>query len=117
MLLRNKKVKEMGDFINKHKLGLVLGLFFAAIHAVWVLCVALMSGLMQRSLDWIVSLHFLKPFYVLTPFRAFSAVLLVVVAFIVGYVVGWLFAALWNVVKVKKVRESVSPRTKVRGLN
>jgi hypothetical protein len=80
--------------LTPHRVGLVLGGIVAAFHLLWSVLVAL--GLAQFTIDWIFRLHFIQPPYTVGPFSLTLAVGLVVITFIVGYVVGWLFAFLWN---------------------
>jgi len=82
--------------INKNRAGLVGGILAAVIHAVWALVVVL--GIAQIFLDWIFPLHFLNSVYSITSFSIVSALLLVVMGFVGGYVSGWLFAAVVNLV-------------------
>jgi len=86
--------------IKGHKPALVVGLFVAAIHAIWVICVAL--GVGQIYLDWIFPLHLIANPYTVLGFNFLNALLLIIVAFVCGYVVTWLFVWLWNIVKIKK---------------
>ena len=82
--------------LNKNKTGLALGTFIALMHAVWSLFVAVIPAQLQNFLDWIFVLHHIKPMYVLLPFNIANAILLVVLTFVVGYVFGYGFAAVWN---------------------
>jgi hypothetical protein len=82
-----------------NKPALVVGLFVAAMHIIWVLSVAM--GIGQTYLDWIFPLHLISnPFSVLS-FNLGSAILLPVVAFVVSYLATLLFVWLWKKVKVK----------------
>lgn len=80
--------------MNKNALGLTLGFFAAIIHAVWVILVGV--GIGQNIINLIFPLHFLNVVYQVTTFNVTTAILLVVMAFIGGFVMGWIFAALWN---------------------
>jgi len=79
--------------MNKNKVGLALGLFFAVMHAVWLLAIAIMPVALQKSLDWLWNLHALNPVWVInTAFLSWAnAIMLVIVTFIVGYILGWVF--------------------------
>ena len=81
--------------LNQNKVGLTCGLFYVLCHIGWVLMVAV--GIAKPLLDWILALHFIVMDYSINAFQVMPAVLLVVIAFASGYVMGWLFAALWNV--------------------
>lgn len=80
--------------LNKATTGLVVGLFLAIVHAVWAVLVAL--GAAQGLIDWYTGMHMLINPYVVSEFSFGTAVGLVVIVFIVGYILGWVFAALWN---------------------
>jgi len=82
--------------LNNSKTGLVLGLFFAIVHAVWALLVLIIPANLQNFIDWAFKLHFLEPIYTITSFNLVNAVLLLIVTFVCGYVLGWVFAAVWN---------------------
>lgn len=80
--------------VNKHSLGLAFGLFFGLAHLAWSILVAINWA--QPLMDWILGLHFMQLSYSITPFGFGTALLLVAVTFAVGYVFGFLLAALWN---------------------
>lgn len=80
-----------------HTLGLALGGLFGLFHASWALLVAL--GVAQPLIDWILRMHMIEPFYRILPFNLITAILLVVMTSLVGYVVGWVGGTLWVVVE------------------
>ena len=80
--------------INPIKAGLALGAVMALIHASWALIVAV--GLAQRLVDIIFWLHFVQPLYIILPFDIVTALMLVGLAAISGFVVGLIFAMFWN---------------------
>jgi uncharacterized membrane protein len=80
--------------LSKAKTGLVLGLFFAVVHAVWAILVAL--GVAQGLLDWVFKMHMIENPYIISDFGFGTAVGPVIMTFVVGYIFGWVFAALWN---------------------
>ncbi len=81
------------EMINKNKLGIAVGLFAALCHLVWILAVAL--GV-QKFVNWILLLHSIQLDFVLTNVVFLNAILLIILAFIGGYVMGWVFAAILN---------------------
>lgn len=87
---------------DKNKTGITWGLFFAVLHAVWALMVAVIPNALQSSLDWIFKVHFLERIWILTPFNFVDAILLVIVTFVFGYVFGWIFAWADNLHHKKK---------------
>ena len=80
--------------INRNIAGLVVGALFGGWHLLWSLLVAL--GWAQSLIDFIFWIHFIKPIYVIQPFSILLASTLVVVTAIIGYVIGNIFAMLWN---------------------
>ncbi len=81
-----------GNMIDKNKTGLALGLFFAIVHAIWALSVALMPNTLQSFLDWIFNLHSLEPVWILISFNLLNSLFLIGVTFVSGYLFGWVFA-------------------------
>lgn len=86
--------KKMVDKINANKLGLTFGLFVAIWHALWALLVGI--GVAQNALDWVLPLHFFSFTFSILAFSWTNAIILIIAAFVGGYVMGWLFAELWN---------------------
>jgi len=80
--------------LNKHKTGLVLGTVMGLWHLTWSLLVVL--GLAQPFLNFIFKLHFIQPPYTVVGFNLVFAVELIIVTFILGYIVGWVFGLIWN---------------------
>ncbi len=78
--------------MNKNAVGLGLGLFAALVHLVWVILVA--TDLAGKWLDFVTGMHFVKLSYAIDPINWIKAIGLIVLAFVVGYVVGWLATAL-----------------------
>lgn len=81
---------------NKNKIGLIVGLFFAVVHAIWAFFVAVMPSSLQSFLNWVFVLHSLHPYWIITAFNFLNALFLLVVTFIFGYLFGYLFAGIWN---------------------
>jgi len=88
--------------LDKNKIGLALGLFMAVAHAVWALLVAIIPGPLQSSLNLIMDLHFIVPYWTIKSFDFFSAIGLVIVTFVLGYIFGWVFAWAHTVVHKNK---------------
>lgn len=86
--------------VNPHKLGLAIGALLGLIHLTWSLLVA--TGLAQTYMDWIFKLHFITPVYQVGPFDLMTAITLVAVTAILGYIIGWVGANVWNYVAKKK---------------
>ena len=80
--------------INPINGGLVLGAIIDLWHLTWSLLVA--AGWAQSVIDFVFWMHFIKPVYVIQPFNLGTATVLVVVTAVIGFVVGSVFAVLWN---------------------
>lgn len=80
--------------MNKHKVALVLGSFTGLIHLVWGVLVAV--GFAQPLINFIYKLHSLSNPPVVMSFDLGRSVGLVVVTFLAGYFVGYVFAILWH---------------------
>lgn len=80
--------------LNPNKVALTLALLAGGGHLGWSILVAL--GLAQGLLDFIFSLHMIANPYQVTGFDIMKAGTLVVITFAVGYVVGYIFAHVWN---------------------
>ena len=88
--------------MNKNKAGLVGGIFLGAAHLVWALAIAISPSLMQSLLDFIFRVHFISNGWQLSAFNFVEAVFLVVITFLVGYIIGWLFALVVELTYKKK---------------
>ncbi len=86
----------MKEGLDKNRAGLTLGIFFMLLHSLWVLMVAVSAQFLQGSLDWVFKIHFLKPVWFITTFHLGNAFLLVIMTFVCGYAIGWVFTAIWN---------------------
>jgi hypothetical protein len=80
--------------LNKHRVGLTLGVTCAIVHLIWVIIIGLGYG--QRALDWVMGVHFIATPTMVGHFRIITAIGLVVAAFVGGYIIGWLFSTVWN---------------------
>jgi hypothetical protein len=93
----------MGSRISVGKAGLVLGAVVGGWHLCWSILVAL--GWAQRFVDFVFWVHFIKPIYVIEPFVLMRAAILLAVTAAFGFVIGAVFAWLWNA--VHKARRAV----------
>jgi hypothetical protein len=80
--------------INPLKSGVTLGALLGGYHFCWSLLVAL--GWAQPLIDFVLWMHFIQPVFVIRPFSLPAAAALIVFTFIVGFVLAFLFAVLWN---------------------
>jgi hypothetical protein len=85
--------------LDKNKVGITLAVFGGAAHALWAIAVAV--GLGQWFFDFILPMHFLQNVYSVMAFNITTALMLVVMATVCCFIMGWLFAALWNFVDKK----------------
>ncbi|MEK6873721.1 MAG: hypothetical protein AABW91_02655 [Nanoarchaeota archaeon] len=88
--------------MNKNKAGLVGGIFLGVAHLLWALAIAVSPSLMQSCLDFIFRVHFISNGWKLSAFNIIDAVLLVVITFVIGYILGWLFALIVELTYKKK---------------
>ena len=80
--------------MSTHGTGMTLGSFAALVHLVWLIFVGI--GIAKPFADWMMSLHMMQCTWSILPFTLGTAILLLVVAFVIGYIFGWVFASLWN---------------------
>lgn len=86
--------------MHKNSWGLILGTFIGGFHLIWAVLVA--TGLAQPLLDFIYFLHLLNNPFVVQSFDALTALELVAFTFVVGYIIGWIIAFLWEKMHSKK---------------
>lgn len=79
---------------DKNKAGLVFGALLGGAHLVWSLLV--MLGVAQALLDFILWAHMIHLAIVIGPFDLTASVTLVVMTAIIGYVLGYIGAWVWN---------------------
>ena len=80
--------------VTPHSIGLVFGGVLAIFHTIWALCV--WAGIAQPFLDLIFMLHMIKPPYTVQPFDLATAITLVAITGIIGYLMGCIFGFLWK---------------------
>jgi hypothetical protein len=79
---------------NKHKVGLVGGALLGGLHLSWAILVA--TGFAQAIYDFILWAHMIHLAIVIGPFDVTAAVTLVIMTGIIGYVIGYAGAWVWN---------------------
>jgi len=84
----------MNARINIYKAGLVLGTVLGGSHLCWSILVVIRWA--QPIVDFVFWMHFIKPIYVIEPFEITRAAILIVVTAGFGFVVGSMFALVWN---------------------
>ena len=80
--------------LNNNKVGLAMGGLVALAHLAWSLMV--MFGWAKSWLNFVLGLHFLNNPFLVGSFSWGTALTLIIVTGIVGYVLGWVFAWIWN---------------------
>jgi hypothetical protein len=80
--------------LKAHTVGLALGTFAGVVHFVWSIIVGMGWG--QVVFDFVLSLHMIHSTTTVGPFDFGTAITLIVITAIVGYIVGNVFATIWN---------------------
>ena len=83
-----------GNRRGAKKLGLALGSFAALVHIVWVVLIAL--GWAQPLMDFVYKMHSMNNPFTVAPFDLGRSVGLIVIAFLMGNIIGNVFALVWN---------------------
>lgn len=84
----------MDHHIHTRKTALTVGAFVGFIHIIWSLFVAL--GWAQPIVNFALWAHMVSVPLVIGPFDLATSVTLIVVVSIIGYLVGYIFARIWN---------------------
>ena len=84
----------MAILLDEKQTALGFGCFMAIAHAFWSVLVA--AGMAQKLMNWIFGLHMLSMPMTVTAFNLMTAVMLIVVTFVIGAVFGYIFATVWN---------------------
>ena len=74
--------------------GLVVGAMMGGMHLFWSLMVA--AGWGQPIVNFIFWMYFIKPIDLIEPFELIRAISLVATTSIIGFMLGWTAARLWN---------------------
>ncbi|MFA5791451.1 MAG: hypothetical protein WC884_00215 [Candidatus Paceibacterota bacterium] len=80
--------------MNKNKVALVVGSFVGLVHLVWGIAIAF--GFAQPWINFVFNIHSLNNPFTLMSFDFMRSIGLIIVTFLVGYVVGYVFATIWN---------------------
>jgi len=80
--------------LNPWRTGFALGLFLGLWHLAWSMLVA--TGWAQSLLNFVLRIHFLQIAVSMAPFDLSLAVTLIAVTSLVGFLIGVIFAAIWN---------------------
>jgi len=91
----------MSKHLDVAKAGLALAAVVGGFHLGWAILVAL--GWAQPLIDFVFWMHFVKPVYVIEPFEVARAGMLVAMTAGMGFLMGSIFALVWNA--LHKARE------------
>lgn len=80
--------------LSVFKSGMALGIVVGLWHLTWATLVAF--GAAKPVLDYVLKLHFFEFSYALAPFNVTTAITLVAVTAGIGFLVGAIFAVIWN---------------------
>ena len=86
--------------LDKEHVALTLGSLFAAVSAVWAGIVY--AGFGQTFVNWMTGVHFMQAQVQVIPFNITTTVVLVLAKFIIGALLGYAFATIWNGLLNKK---------------
>jgi hypothetical protein len=84
----------MNNQINPKKAGFAVGGLLGGFHLAWAIVIAI--GWAQALLDFSLWVHMVSMPMTVQPFNLSTAVALVVVTWLIGYVLGSAFACIWN---------------------
>lgn len=82
------------NYLNPRKTGLALGKLLGSVHLVWAVLVAL--GWAQALVDFSQWAHMVSAPVVVGAFDLSAAMTVILVATLIGYVLGYVFATIWN---------------------
>ncbi|MBI5470676.1 hypothetical protein HY968_05185 [Candidatus Kaiserbacteria bacterium] len=80
--------------LNVQKTALTTAIFLGGFHIVWSLIVVLGWG--QSIYDFVLYAHMIHMPIVIGPFDLAAAAVLIIITAIIGYVIGYAFAYIWN---------------------
>ena len=90
----------MMEKMNPMKVGVLFGVVFGVVHLLWAILIATQYA--KPLMDWILKLHFISMPYSVMPINFMTAIMLVVVTTIIGYIFGVLFAWIYNMLYARK---------------
>jgi hypothetical protein len=86
--------------LNAKQTGMTLGLLFVLLDLVWIVLVGLGAG--QGVCNWLMSLYFTSNPFTVAGLSLTTVLASLVATFVFGFVIGWLFAKVWNWTGTKK---------------
>lgn len=82
--------------LKGHQVGFAVGSTAAIIHALWVATVGIMPEVAQKFVNFDIAVHFMNMPVTVREFSWGAGIALVLFAFCVGYILGRIFAAVYN---------------------
>lgn len=83
----------MAEKMKPRKVALALACLVVVWQLIWILMVAIGK---QPMLDWILGVHFLADGLKVANVTVGKAIVSLLIHFVAGYILGWLFATIWN---------------------
>lgn len=80
--------------LDTKKIAMTFGLLLGGWHLVWSILIFI--GVAQAVIDFVFWIHMLSVPIQVTAFTYTQSLLLIIVTFVIGYAVGWIFALVWN---------------------
>ncbi|MBA3859481.1 MAG: hypothetical protein C0507_21465 [Cyanobacteria bacterium PR.3.49] len=96
------KVVRETRLLNGMRTGITVAAVTAVWHAGWLVLVA--TNTAQHVSDALFRLHFIEPPYLVSPFHLDIALTLLVISSFGGFLIGYLFALIWNSLFLRKRR-------------
>ena len=82
------------NYLNPKKTGLALGKLMGGLHLMWTIVVALGWG--QELVNFSMWAHMVAVPVVVQPFDVSAAATVIVIATLIGGIIGYVFAHIWN---------------------
>jgi membrane protein YdbS with pleckstrin-like domain len=86
--------EENMEKLHKNAVGVSLGIIFLMTHVIWIFAIA--SGLGETLINLWNNTHFIDMNVTIMEFNIITAFLTSLRAFIGGYIIGWIFAFIYN---------------------
>ena len=80
--------------LNTQKTGFTVGLLLGGWHLLWSFLV--LTGLGQPLINFVLWAHMIHLPYVVGPFDITAALTLIIFTSLMGFIIGWVFAYVWN---------------------
>lgn len=90
------QVNDRPRTLNAMKISLAFACLMAVWHSGWAILVKI--GAAQDLLNWILGLHFIEPMYKIQQFSFETALALVAVSSVIGFLFSYIFVACLNMI-------------------